>query len=509
MSARFRILGASTAALAASLVGLSLSADVIVPSSAYSSGRNNAEFHSDVRVFNPTTSPVNFTPIFYGSNANGNVVNTVQMSVVTIGPRQQLSYDNVLQSLFGQPIGVFGPIRFRSSGTLLVSSGVNNVNGCGNGSKSGQGLPGIDVGQALKAGTLIQLAASADPATGYRSNLDFMNPGTTTANVTVTIRRGDGTHLSNGTLSVDPNGLVQKAIDDGGAFPGVAGTTDTNLWVEFTSDQPILVFASVINNGSGDPYAIAMTAEPSPPAAAPVASYTVSANAVAGQPVTFTDTSTNSPVSRLWAFGDGTFNPPSSSVVQRADTSAGKYDSALATGPSVVQHTYTSAGTYHSALFVVNAAGLSTFFADIVVAISPPTSTGSMSFKFDGVAVDITFTTATLANVNGTGFLVIGGGNLSTNTVLGFGFTEAGTGTYTIGPSSPATNSAQFGTGPATNSWAAAYFEGNGTITLNTLTSTRVAGTFAFNMVPGPVGTGTGTKAITDGVFDITYTPTP
>jgi PKD repeat protein len=275
------------------------------------------------------------------------------MPVVTIGPRQQLSYDNVLQSLFGQSIGVFGPIRFQTTGTLLVSSGVNNVNGCGNGSRSGQGLPGMDARQALKAGTLVQLAASSDAATGYRSNLDFMNPGAAFANVTATIRRGDGTHLSNGTFSVGPNGLVQKKIDDAGTFPGVAGTTDTNLWMEFTSDQPVLVFASVINNGSGDPFAVEMSPEPAVATIAPVASFSVSTNPTMGFPVTFSDTSRNSPLYGFWSFGDGQY-------------SQGPYSPG-----SAVVHTYSSAGTYHAALFVVNAGGSNTIFTNIVV--STPT----------------------------------------------------------------------------------------------------------------------------------------
>jgi PKD repeat protein len=324
-------------------------ADVVIPSSAFSSGKNSAEFHSDVRVFNPTNSPINFTPIFYRSDAGGNVVDTVQMPVVTIGPRQQLSYDNVLQSLFAQSIGVFGPIRLRTTEALLVSSGVNNVNGCGNGSVSGQSLPGIDASAALKAGTLVQLAASASSTTGYRSNLDFMNPGTTAANVTVKIRKGDGTQLSSGTISVGANGLVQKALDDGGTFPGVAGTADTNLWVEFTSDQPVLAFASVINNASGDPFAIVMTAEPNVSSSAPVASYTVSASPTAAQPVTFTDTSSNSPVNRFWVFGDG---------------------AVAVKGGATAQHTYAAAGTYHTALFVDNAAGSSNAIKDVAVETS-------------------------------------------------------------------------------------------------------------------------------------------
>ena len=327
------------------------SADVVIPSSAFSTGKNNAEFHSDVRVFNPTNSPINFTPIFYRSDAAGNVVNTIQMPVVTIGPREQLAYDNVLQGLFGQSIGVFGPIRFQTAGTLLVSSGVNNVNGCGNGSVSGQSLPGIDTGAALKAGTLVQLAASAGGTTGYRSNLDFLNPGANVANVTVKIRRGDGTQLSSGTISVGASGLVQKPLDDSGTFPGAAGTTDTNLWVEFSSDQPVLAFASVINNASGDPFAIVMTPEPNVVSPlAPVASYTISDGPAQGQSVTFTDTSSNSPETRFWVFGDG--------AVQ-------------ATKSAATTHTYQSKGTYHTALFVYNENGSGSATKDIVVEAMP------------------------------------------------------------------------------------------------------------------------------------------
>lgn len=345
----------AVAAALAILVCPSARADVVIPSSAFASGKNGAEFHSDVRVFNPTDAPVVFTPVFYRSDGGGTVLEAVPAPAVTVPPRQQLAYDNVLRGLFGQAIGVFGPIRLQSSGTLVVSSSVNNVNACGNASTSGQWLPGIDPSVALTAGTLVQLAASADPATGHRSNLDFMNPGGNAANVTATIRRGDGTPLATATLTVGPNGLLQKAIDDGATFPGVAGTTDANLWMEFTSDAPVLVFASVIDNGSGDPFAIVMTGEPAAVVGAPAAAYTVSAGPTPGQPVRFTDTSSNAPVNRFWSFGDGTYD---------------------ASGSGDVLHTYAGPGTYRSALFVDNAGGSSAASRDVVVASAAPIAIG-------------------------------------------------------------------------------------------------------------------------------------
>ena len=386
--------------LLAALAPVPGSADVVIPSSAFSAGRNGAEFHSDVRVFNPASVPIDFVPVFYRSDAAGNVVETVRGPAGTIGARQQIAFGNVLQALFGQAIGAFGPIRLETTGALLVSSSVNDVNACGNGSASGQWLPGIDVGQALRAGTLLQLAASADAATGYRSNLDLMNPGAAPATVAVTIRKGDGTPLAGATIPVGPNGLVQRAIDDASVFPGVAGTTDTNLWVEFTSDVPVLAFASVINNGSGDPFAIVMTAEPAPRVAAPVASFSVSAGPVALQATTFTDTSSNAPVNRFWVFGDGVFD---------------------ATGGGVVTHAYASPGTYKTALFVDNAGGSSSALKDVVVVSAAPvavgisaTTTGGTHWTFTpnnltlrvGQAYVLTWTTpAAEATVHGMGGL--------------------------------------------------------------------------------------------------------
>lgn len=55
------------------------------------------------------------------------------------------------------------------------------MNACGSGAVSGQWLPGIEATQALSAGVLAQLAASADPQSGYRANVVFFNPGAATS----------------------------------------------------------------------------------------------------------------------------------------------------------------------------------------------------------------------------------------------------------------------------------------------------------------------------------------
>ena len=86
-----------------------------------------------------------------------------------------------------------------------------------------------------------------------------MNPGTSGATVTATLRRGDGSSIGTTTYPALPaNGFRQVSL---GGFPGASTTTDTNLFLEFSSDQPVLSFASVINNASGDPFAIVAAAD--------------------------------------------------------------------------------------------------------------------------------------------------------------------------------------------------------------------------------------------------------
>lgn len=136
----------------------------ILPSSAYRTGANGAEYQMDVRILNQGTSAVTITATFYDQETS----TTFPASPFQIPARSQAAFDNILQSLFGRPLsqGAYGPIRFDTTGPILVNSNVNNVNACGAGAVSGQWLPGIIATQALTAGVIGELAVSA--STGHR-----------------------------------------------------------------------------------------------------------------------------------------------------------------------------------------------------------------------------------------------------------------------------------------------------------------------------------------------------
>lgn len=56
----------------------------------------------------------------------------------------------------------------------------------------------------------------------------------------------------------------------------------------------------------------------------------------------------------------------------------------------------------------------------------------------------------------------------------------------------------------ATGGWGTAFNGGTGTITVTTLTATRIAGTFSFDAVPGS-GNAAGTLQVRNGKFDVTF----
>ena len=342
------------------LVSAAARADVVIPSSAFLTNSLGDDFRTDVRVFNPTGSPVTATPVFYRQTNNGAGISadTITTGAVTIPARGQVAFDNILATLFGQPRGVSGPIRFQTNAPISVSSATNNVNGCNHtGAVQGQWIPGIDVADAVTQGTLLQLAASTDLVSGYRTNVVFFNPSdVATAAVSANLRRGDGTLVSGASFSLGNGPAGFKQINRFSTdFAPPVSLSDTNLFLEFTSDQPVLCFASVINNVSGDPFALTAVSEPAAPAPAPVASFTVPANPTAGQPVTFTSTATNGPTSFMWSFGDGS--------------------APVTTASAATDHTFASSTadkTYTVVHFASSAAGASGTSQDVVVKGVPP-----------------------------------------------------------------------------------------------------------------------------------------
>lgn len=123
---------------------------------------------------------------------------------------------------------------------------------------------------------------------------------------------------------------------------------------------------------------------------------------------------------------------------------------------------------------------------------------GTLAATIDGVPWSATIITPGITG----GISAIGGSD--GGRTLAWAWVEGGTGTYQIGGSVGFNASLTVAGG----TWVANNTTGSGTLVVTTRTSSRVAGTFSFTMGPGS-GNASGTKSVTQGTFDITFTPPP
>lgn len=122
---------------------------------------------------------------------------------------------------------------------------------------------------------------------------------------------------------------------------------------------------------------------------------------------------------------------------------------------------------------------------------------GSMTAQVDGTAWRAS---QGVAATRAAGFVGVGG-SASDASTISFAFPDTGPGSFTVA-SPNGTNATYVKSGQG---WTAAFGGGgSGTITVTTLTASRVAGTFSFT-APGVVGGASGNKTVTNGSFDISF----
>jgi hypothetical protein len=110
--------------------------------------------------------------------------------------------------------------------------------------------------------------------------------------------------------------------------------------------------------------------------------------------------------------------------------------------------------------------------------------------------------TATRIVAGGSTIISVGGSNAGGGTTLGMAFSGAGPGTYQIGGAGDATNGVIY---EGSQQWAANVSGGTGSITVTSISSTAVSGTFQFTAVPVS-GTGaTGTLLVESGQFNLSF----
>jgi plastocyanin len=201
-------------------------------------------FRTDMRIFNPSgTKDIQIQayllPVGGGDNSG------VQPKTITVPKRQQVIYDDVVGSLF-QSSGL-AAIRLSSADDFVATQRIYAGTSSGT---LGQFVGGVDAGSAKKNGVLIQLKSSPS---AFRTNVGMANPNGVAANTTWYVY--DKNNALVGTpkaVTLPPYAVISPQEMRG--YLGVPTSADlSDAWVSYTSDQPIVAYASVVDNGTTDP----------------------------------------------------------------------------------------------------------------------------------------------------------------------------------------------------------------------------------------------------------------
>ena len=213
---------------------------LLIPSSARTSF-----FKSFLVVVNLADQPNHVT--ITARREDGSTIGSLETTIPTGG---RFRSADILGDM-GAALGEFGPLTIESTNGMVLSA-VSEVS-----SNQGPGgfFPGINVNVAWREGILSEVIDTGDAGTQgtFRTNIGVNTVANSSATVTITLHDSLGTEVGRTTIDVPGNGMkqvnsvVRQILNSGGAVTGQNG------YLKFSSDQPIIAWASKVENGSGDP----------------------------------------------------------------------------------------------------------------------------------------------------------------------------------------------------------------------------------------------------------------
>ena len=249
---------------------------LLLPGAARAPGANGTLWRTGLRLVNPGPVPVEVTLEAHGGG--GRVSRSVP-------PRGAFEEPDLLGAL-GVPDGSAGAVRVTSPERLAVLGATRNVDPSGRpGTFAASQEPTAEEALAGPGRVLVFTGLSADSGTsGYRTNVAFVS-GAAGARVGLRLRASAGATLADAVFDAGPSSWTQRSLSDwfGGAVVPRGAT------LEVTVEAGTLdAYASVIDNGTGDPAILPpafLPVTPCPPAGPTPLLTSSSSRVEAGSPV--------------------------------------------------------------------------------------------------------------------------------------------------------------------------------------------------------------------------------
>jgi len=214
-----------------------------IPALAHKPGYYGSQWRADVAVLNPNDSAANLTLAYYSESA------PVARTAVLAG-HTSVEWSDIMVSLFGFPqdASTSGVVQVISD--VPVASVGRSYNLSAGGTFGGT-FPALKASDGLgsgKIGLLPQLKRNAS----YRSNVGFVNLGTSTCTIRLRLFSAGGVKLGEKTLDVAAGRWTQ--LDDVFGKLGAGNADLAYATAEvLTQGGTAWAYAAVIDNATGDP----------------------------------------------------------------------------------------------------------------------------------------------------------------------------------------------------------------------------------------------------------------
>ena len=216
----------------------------VVAGIAETAGSAGTRWKSSLALANPGSDPVNAALTYLHEDGT-------DTAEFTVDGHHIVEYDNVAVELFGRP-GSSGAVDIQASGPLVVTARTFNDGPAGT---YGQYLPGVEWGDGISAGeegVLSQLSSND----AFRTNIGFLNLGADAVQARIRLFDGSGSARGSELSELVPAGRwlqVNRVFQEAsaGSCRGCYALVDI-----VGGDGPIWAYASVVDNGSGDPTTI-------------------------------------------------------------------------------------------------------------------------------------------------------------------------------------------------------------------------------------------------------------
>ncbi|HXA19213.1 MAG TPA: CHRD domain-containing protein [Thermoanaerobaculia bacterium] len=230
--------------------------EIFIPVAGSVHGAGNTNFMTDLNLYNNSAQGtavnadvmVQFFPAGTGSAAAQFV------AWATLLPRGIAAYRDVATSAFGAEINGIGALRLITANNIFANARIYNNQVTAGAGTFGQYAAGLPRTSALTDGTLVGLSNIVSvPPVGTptsRTNVGFFNPSDSASTAAFELLDGNGTVIGTRTLTLNPWQQLQLPLI-GGLITGINGDVVTSS-LHFLSSNPIFVYASIVDNVSGD-----------------------------------------------------------------------------------------------------------------------------------------------------------------------------------------------------------------------------------------------------------------